>query len=119
MTGVSDHRSMSISHPPIDAESSHISPSRPTPTDFLAAIQAATPGWSRTYAGPDGVIALTGLLLEDLAEQSRVIAAVRTAAIREQLRAEQGAVIARRHHLSRQAIHRAANATRTWEGETW
>ena len=110
---------MNISHSPVDDGSSHASPPHPTPAEFLAAIQAAGPGWSKTYGGPDGVIALTGLLLEDLAEQSRIIAAVRTAAIREQLRTEQGAVIARRHHLSRQAIHRAANARRTWEGESW
>lgn len=110
---------MSESQPPADATYASTPPLRPGPAEFIEDITPAQPGWSQPYGGPDGVIALTGLLLEDLAEQSRVIAAVRTAAIREQLRTEQGAVIARRHHLSRQAIHRAANAARTWEGETW
>lgn len=114
-----DHKWMNISHPPIDETRAATPPSRPGPAAFLEAVQAAHPGWSARYGGPDGIIALTGLLLEDLAEQSRIIAAVRTAAIREQLATEPGAVIARRHHLSRQAIHRAANAARTWEGETW
>ncbi|WP_147435252.1 hypothetical protein [Kocuria marina] len=110
---------MSFSHPPIDESSESAPPPRPSPAEFIDAITAAQPGWSQPHGGPDGVIALTGLLLEELAEQSRIIAAVRTAAIREQLATEPGAVIARRHHLSRQAIHRAANARRTWEGETW
>lgn len=92
---------------------------RPSPETFLNLIAEPEPGWSAQFGGPDGIIGLTGTLLEDLAQQSSIIAAVRTAAIREQLRAEPGTAIARRHHISKQAVHKAAGAARTWKGDTW
>lgn len=91
----------------------------PAPSEFIEEAHSGQPGWSAAYGGPDGVIALTGELLETLATQSRLIAAVRTAAIREQLRTEAATSIAARHHISRQAVSKTAKAARTWEGETW
>lgn len=93
---------------------------RPSPTEFLRIVEHPVPQWSEPFGGPDGVIALTGALLDDLAAQAQRIAAVRTAAMREQLRTESGAAIARRHHITKQAVHKAAAAKRPWnEGGIW
>lgn len=87
--------------------------------EFWHEANTAGPGWSQAYGGPDGVIALTGDLLETLAAQSLLIASLRTAAIREQLRTEAATTIAARHHISRQAVTKAAKADRAWEGGIW
>lgn len=111
---------MTLRQPPIDAPGAEPpADTVPTVDAFLADADTAAEGWSRRYGGPDGVVQITGELLELLAEQSRLVAAVRTGALRELLRTESGAAIASRHHISKQAVHKAASAPRAWNGESW
>lgn len=52
------------------------------PAAFLADAMEATPGWANRYGGADGVAELTSVLQEQLAQQTKLNAALRAAAFR-------------------------------------
>lgn len=112
---------MDKTQPPVDRPRVHdaLGADRPTPEQFLREIADPAPGWSARYGGPDGVIALTARLLDDIADMSTAVAAIRTTAIQEEMRADSATNIARRHGISRQAVQKAATARRAREGMIW
>lgn len=117
--GVAHARRMTDTQPPVDNVPDALGADRPSPEAFLAEVARAEPGWSARYGGIDGVISLTARLLEDVADMSAAVAAIRTTAIQEELRRDSATSIARRHGISRQAVTRAATARRARKGMTW
>lgn len=86
--------------------------------EFMELVDRAEPGWSEKFGGPGGVAAFTVVLQERIAELSAQVAAVRTAAIQEQLKERKGVEVARSLGISKAAISRIAHAP-TREGMIW
>lgn len=51
------------------------------PATFLEAAAKAEPGWSARYGGPEGVVELTSVLQEHLAQLTKLNAAARAATV--------------------------------------
>lgn len=65
-----------------------------------------------------GVAALTATMQERLAQQSKMIAEVRAAAIQEELKTRSGTDLARSFGISKAAISRISKLP-TWKDPTW
>lgn len=86
--------------------------------EFMELVDRAEPGWSEKFGGSAAVAAFTVVLQERIAELSAQVAAVRTAAIQDQLKDRKGVEVARSLGISRAAISRIAHAP-VREGMIW
>lgn len=91
---------------------------RVTPQEFLAQVAAAEPGWSQQHGGPLGIAAMCADLQAQLVEQSEAIAAVRTAAIQQELTHRSGVQLANLLGVSKTAISKATRSN-SWKDPLW
>lgn len=90
----------------------------PTPAEFLDEVADPTPGWSKKYGGRLGIIALCGALQQEIALQSKAVAAVRTAAIHDLLNEMSGKDLAEALSVSKTSISKSTKAD-AWKDPQW
>lgn len=90
-----------------------------TPEQFLNQLDNLPPGWSEEEGGLLEVVKKLGAFQTTLTEQSKTIAAIRTSAINELLKAQSGAAIGRELGLNRASISRLAKAKEGWSNPKW
>lgn len=89
-----------------------------SPEEFLNQLGTLPPGWAEEEGGLLKVVERLGTLQDELNQQSRMIAAVRAAAVAELLKTTSGADIARQLGMNRANISRLSKAER-WNNPTW